>query len=217
MLNINERLYSHLIRALNRHSSKLTCSTAGETHDHNSVEGYTPETLRVGRTLKHDFEKAGIHLPEDQRSRLTGLVDLERRIGFQIGALPSSYSRGNALCQQPSDSEKALTWQCVSETFEFCPGQNLKTPSKLGYLDMDISGQRKASEQSSKPTLGQGKGSSRVVLHPGTLNSILRREPHAEQREKVQHASLMDTGTAIAGKCTEAHSTHVTGAHFLGR
>ena len=50
-----------------------------------SVDGYTPEALRVGRALKHDFEKSGIHLPEGQRSRLTGLIDLERRIGMQIG------------------------------------------------------------------------------------------------------------------------------------
>ena len=50
-----------------------------------SVDGYTPEALRVGRTLKHDFEKSGIHLPEEQRNSLTGLIDLERRIGMQIG------------------------------------------------------------------------------------------------------------------------------------
>ena len=85
-LNINEQLYSHLVHALDKHSCAVRGFAAGGVRDNRCVEGYTPEALRVGYTLKHDFEKAGIHLPEDQRSRLTALVDLERRIGMQIGA-----------------------------------------------------------------------------------------------------------------------------------
>ena len=81
-LNTNESLYRLLARALDRHSMGASnrVSRGG-----GSVDGYTPEALRVGRALKHDFEKSGIHLPEGQRSRLTGLIDLERRIGMQIG------------------------------------------------------------------------------------------------------------------------------------
>ena len=81
--------------------------------------------------------------------------------------------------------EKAL-WQCF-RMLVCCAGQNLKTPSKLGYLDMDVSGQRKADQQPSKLPLSQGRGSRRVTLDSGTLHSILRKEPYAEQREKVQH------------------------------
>ena len=87
-LNINEQLYSHLVRALDKHSSAVSGFAARGVQDSKCIEGYTPEALRVGRTLKHDFEKAGIHLPEDQRSRLSALVDLERRIGMQIGGAP---------------------------------------------------------------------------------------------------------------------------------
>ena len=81
-LNTNESLYRLLVRALDRHSviASTRASSGGV-----SIDGYTPEALRVGRALKHDFEKSGIHLPEEQRSRLTGLIDLERRIGMQIG------------------------------------------------------------------------------------------------------------------------------------
>lgn len=85
-MNIDEQLYNHLVRALDKHSSAVRGFAAGGVGDSRCVEGYTPEALRVGYTLKHDFEKAGIHLQEDQRSRLTALVDLERRIGMQIGA-----------------------------------------------------------------------------------------------------------------------------------
>ncbi len=84
-LNTNEQLYSHLVRSLDKHSSRLSSNPAAQTHEGGTVDGYTPEALRVGRTLKDDFEKAGIHLPKQQRSRLTALVDLERRIGMQIG------------------------------------------------------------------------------------------------------------------------------------
>ena len=73
-----------------------------------------------------------------------------------------------------------LIHKCTS-----CSGQNLTTPSKLGYLDMDVSGKRKADQQSSKLSLGQGNGSRRITLHPGTLHSMLQNEPSAEQRERV--------------------------------
>ena len=82
-LNTNGSLYRLLVRALDRHSIDASNKVSP---GYGSVNGYTPEALRVGCALKHDFEKSGIHLPEEQRSRLTGLIDLERRIGMQIGA-----------------------------------------------------------------------------------------------------------------------------------
>ena len=92
-LNTNEQLYRHLVRSLDKHSSMAGTTLPESMHAGSAVAGYTPEALRVGRTLKHDFEKAGIHLPEEQRSRLTGLIDLERRIGMQIGMPCSSLSQ----------------------------------------------------------------------------------------------------------------------------
>ena len=80
------------MRALDKHSSAVSGFAAGGICDNGCTDGFTPEALRVGRTLKQDFEKAGIHLPEEKRSRLTALVDLERRIGMQIGA--ASHSSG---------------------------------------------------------------------------------------------------------------------------
>ena len=46
--------------------------------------GFTAEALHVGRSLRRDFEKAGIHLPDCQREHLTHLIGMERRIGMQI-------------------------------------------------------------------------------------------------------------------------------------
>ena len=62
--------------------------------------------------------------------------------------------------------------------------------SKLGYLDMDAPGQRKADQQSTKLTLGQGGATRRVVLHPGALHSLLQNEPDAEHRERVCSCSV---------------------------
>ena len=62
--------------------------------------------------------------------------------------------------------------------------------SKLGYLDMDAPGRRKADQQSFKLTLGQGGATRRVVLHPGALHSLLQNEPDAEHRERVCSCSV---------------------------
>lgn len=82
-----------------------------------TADGYTPEALRVGHTLKHDFEKAGIHLPEEQRSKLTGLIDLERRIGMQIG-VPHLCALQDLWCQcETSEINGCVSteqWQRIS-------------------------------------------------------------------------------------------------------
>ena len=85
-LNINEQLYNHLVRALDKHSSAVSGFAAGGVCDNWCIDGFTPEALRVGGTLKHDFEKQASTCRKSNRSRLTALVDLERRIGMQIGA-----------------------------------------------------------------------------------------------------------------------------------
>ena len=68
---------------------------------------------------------------------------------------------------------------------------------------MDASGQRKADQQSTKLTLGQGGATRRVVLHPGALHSLLQNEPEAEHRERVcscsdrLHCVLTGLSTAV--------------------
>ena len=94
-LNTDESLYSALVRALDHHEQRTAAAAqfhpVSEAEQHSGVqhtggEGLlTPEALRVGRSLRHDMEKAGIHLPHAERSRLTELIGLERRLGMAIG------------------------------------------------------------------------------------------------------------------------------------
>jgi hypothetical protein len=99
-LNTNSTLYSLLVRALDDHEQKATQATRGQKEAGSSLlQGqemgkaqeqpvqsmFTAEALRVGRSLRHDFEKAGIHLPDDKRCRLTHLTGLQRRLGMAIG------------------------------------------------------------------------------------------------------------------------------------
>ena len=97
-LNTHEGLYSALVRALDGHDRKSAAAafsdSVSEAEQHSNVqlpsrEGVlTAEALRVGRSLRHDMEKAGIHLPHEQRSRLTELIGLERRLGMAFGEQP---------------------------------------------------------------------------------------------------------------------------------
>ncbi len=83
-LNTNESLYGALVRALNCHEQ--TAAHSAPASEHEQRPGLlTAEALRVGRSLRHDMEKAGIHLPHDKRSRLTELIGQERRLGMAIG------------------------------------------------------------------------------------------------------------------------------------
>lgn len=96
-LNTHEGLYSLLVRSLDRYDAAAARSHAssgllllpeqpsGQQEEQGSVQGYTEEAVRVGRSLRRDFEKAGIHLPEHQRVRLVELTGLERRLGIAIG------------------------------------------------------------------------------------------------------------------------------------
>ncbi|EIE23493.1 zincin [Coccomyxa subellipsoidea C-169] len=83
-LNTNESLYGALVRALDCHEQ--TAAHSAPASEYEQRPGLlTAEALRVGRSLRHDMEKAGIHLPHDKRSRLTELVGQERCLGMAIG------------------------------------------------------------------------------------------------------------------------------------
>ncbi|CAL8472167.1 g11709 [Coccomyxa elongata] len=96
-LNTSESLYGALVRALDRHDQAAPAvaaqhapESAGNqqhpsTGDSAGSALLSAEALRVGRSLRHDMEKAGIHLPHAQRNRLTQLIGLERRLGMAIG------------------------------------------------------------------------------------------------------------------------------------
>lgn len=78
------------MRALDQHdkAAAASASSAGEQPHQLEPPGLlTLEALLVGRSLRHDMEKAGIHLPDEQRSRLTQLIGLERRLGMAFGQL----------------------------------------------------------------------------------------------------------------------------------
>ena len=94
-LNTSESLYGALVRALDSHDQAAPAAdrapgSAGNqqhpsTRDSRGSALLSAEALRVGRSLRHDMEKAGIHLPCVQRNRLTQLIGLERRLGMAIG------------------------------------------------------------------------------------------------------------------------------------
>ena len=100
-LNTHEGLYGLLVRGLDQfdaaaaRSSTLSGMPAlpapplGQQAEQGCVEGYTEEAVRVGRSLRRDFEKAGIHLPGPQRDRLVELTGLERHLGIAIGCCPA--------------------------------------------------------------------------------------------------------------------------------
>ena len=101
-LNTHEGLYGLLVRSLDRYDAAAARGSTssgvsappeqplGRQEEHGCVLGYTEEAVRVGRSLRRDFEKAGIHLPEHQRDRLVELTGLERRLGIAIGSWPVS-------------------------------------------------------------------------------------------------------------------------------
>ena len=109
-LNTHEGLYGLLVRSLDRYDAAAARSSAssgvsaspaqplGQQEEHGCVLGYTEEAVRVGRSLRRDFEKAGIHLPEHQRDRLVELTGLERRLGMAIGNWPAFSGRTATSC-----------------------------------------------------------------------------------------------------------------------
>lgn len=110
-LNTSESLYGALVRALDRYDQAAPAAAAQHapgvagnqqhpsTGDSAGSALLSAEALRVGRSLCHDMEKAGIHLPHAQRNRLTQLIGLERRLGMAIGKVrPARVKR--SLCRK---------------------------------------------------------------------------------------------------------------------
>ena len=85
-LNTHEALYGQLVHSLERYEASAAHRRQRPGED-GQIDGYSEEAVRVGHSLRHDFEKAGIHLPAAQRERLTELTGLERRLGIAIGGL----------------------------------------------------------------------------------------------------------------------------------
>lgn len=94
-LNTHEGLYGQLVHSLDRYEaaaarqqSEQAGNSTADVHAQrrdSKTDEYSAEAVRVGRSLRHDFEKAGVHLPPQQRDHLTQLTGLERRLGMAIG------------------------------------------------------------------------------------------------------------------------------------
>ena len=89
-LNQNKDLYNALTHSL-RHYERLASnaqasSSSAETHPDKGLEigGYTSEAVMVGRLLLQDFEKAGIHLPERQRTEISKVTSQVSQLGMAI-------------------------------------------------------------------------------------------------------------------------------------
>jgi Zn-dependent oligopeptidase len=99
-LNQNKGLYNALVRSLDHHerlashggasTSSSPPSSAAAPGGPEVLEGYTREAVLVGRLLVRDFEKAGVHLPDQQR-QLT--AELTARIGQTGYAISKSIAR----------------------------------------------------------------------------------------------------------------------------
>ncbi len=89
-LNTHEALYGQLVHSLERYEA-AAAQQRQSPDEGGQIDGYSEEAVRVGRSLRHDFEKAGIHLPAAARARLTELTGLERRLGIAIGGASPIY------------------------------------------------------------------------------------------------------------------------------
>ena len=92
-LNQNKGLYDALAQSL-RHYERLASNTQASSSSakiQNSraaeVEGYTAEAVMVGKLLLQDFEKAGIHLPEEQRNEISEVTSEVTQLGMAISKL----------------------------------------------------------------------------------------------------------------------------------
>ena len=218
-LNTHEGLYSLLVRSLDRydaaaaHSSALSDrhSLPEQQDDHECVDGYTVEAVRVGRSLRRDFEKAGIHLPEHQRDRLVELTGLERRLGIAIGicagsshtqrhlvhslswwqasnrlylhSLVRALLAGHACLPCPNVQAASPVRQEPHHDHVSCAGQNLSDASKLGCVDLDVA--RKGAGESGLHNVQEG-ASRRVALETSMLNYVLQEDSNARNRQSVR-------------------------------
>lgn len=73
-----ERLSSH------RQASSSGGSPVDDISKSSAIEGYTSEAVLVGKLLVKDFEKAGIHLPQQQRLEAAELTARISQCGIAI-------------------------------------------------------------------------------------------------------------------------------------
>lgn len=113
-LNTNYGLYSALARALRQHDTAAAASTGAERHasaagvlaasftsaaaaagaaageraaevsEAAAAGGWDAEALLVGRMLKRDFERFGVHLDGEKRDRMTLLTHRSQALGMQF-------------------------------------------------------------------------------------------------------------------------------------
>lgn len=96
-LNTHFGIYSALVRSLELHDAAASAATAaaaavgateaaaaGTAEGSTGSDGFTPEALLVGRMLRRDFERYGVHLPGERRDRMAALVQRGHQLGMAI-------------------------------------------------------------------------------------------------------------------------------------
>ncbi len=98
-LNTHFGIYSALVRSLEQHDAAAGAAAAaaagaagrGAAALAGAVPrtapgggGFTPEALLVGRMLRRDFERYGVHLPGERRDRMAALVQRGHQLGMAI-------------------------------------------------------------------------------------------------------------------------------------
>ena len=79
-LNTHEGLYGAVVRALDLHTKHK--AQESPTSD---AEAFSEEAVLVGKLLRADFERSGIHLEPHQRTHLAVLQERIQMTGFQLG------------------------------------------------------------------------------------------------------------------------------------
>lgn len=101
-LNTHFGIYSALVHSLERHEAAAAASAAAAAAGTGGAVpaaaaaaaagvaagpgagGFTPEALLVGRMLRRDFERYGVHLPGERRDRMAALVQRGHALGMAI-------------------------------------------------------------------------------------------------------------------------------------
>ena len=88
-LNTHYGIYSALARALEQQEAAAAAAAAGAAAGAAAAAagaggGFSAEALLVGRMLRRDFERYGVHLSGERRDRMTELVQRGQVLGMRF-------------------------------------------------------------------------------------------------------------------------------------
>jgi Zn-dependent oligopeptidase len=82
-LNTHYGIYSALVRALEQQEAAAAAAGAAAAAA-GAGGGFSAEALLVGRMLRRDFERYGVHLSGERRDRMTELVQRGQVLGMRF-------------------------------------------------------------------------------------------------------------------------------------